>query len=102
MLLEKNYGASHQPVHYTVFVMLGITSGVFGGVFGGVFCQANSKRSKWFHAYPLIKNHPVFEVFLVVPAATLFQFPNMLTREPGDIIIKNLLVDCRSEASAST
>lgn len=98
VLFETNYGTSYQPVHYAVFVVLGIA----GGVFGGVFCQANFKWSKWFRAYPLIKNHPVFEVSLVVLATTLLQFPNPLTREPGDIIIKNLLVDCRSEASAST
>ena len=35
-------------------------------------------------------------------ATTLLQFPNPLTREPSDITIKNLLVDSRSEVSAST
>ncbi|OCL04833.1 chloride channel-like protein 3 [Glonium stellatum] len=98
VLFETNYGTSYQPVHYAVFVVLGIA----GGVFGGVFCQANFKWSKWFRVYPIIKNHPVFEIFLVVLATSVLQFPNPLTREPGDIIIKNLLVDCRSEASAST
>ena len=96
--LETNHGASHQPVHYAVFVVLGIA----GGVFGDVFCQANFKWSKQCRAYPLIKNHPVFEVFLAVLATTLLQFPNPLTREPSDITIKNLLVDSRSEVSAST
>jgi len=31
---------------------------------------------------------------LVVLATALLQYPNPLTREPGDVIIKNLLVDC--------
>jgi chloride channel 3/4/5 len=31
----------------------------------------------------------------VTLATALLQYPNLLTREPGDIIIKNLLVDCR-------
>lgn len=56
--------------------------------------------SKSFRKYSIIKNHPVFEVFLVVLATALLQFPNPLTREPGDIIIKQLLVDCRSPDSS--
>jgi chloride channel 3/4/5 len=49
-----------------------------------------------------LEAHPVFEVFLVVLVTTLLQFPNPLTREPGDIIIKNLLVDCKRPESASS
>ena len=37
----------------------------------------------------------MLEVFLVVLATALIQYPNPLSREPGDIIIKNLLVDCK-------
>lgn len=91
VLFETNYGTSYQPIHYLVFVVLGIA----GGLFGGIFCKANFLWSKTFRKYSIIKNHPVFEVFLVVLATTLLQYPNPLTREPGDIIIKNLLVDCR-------
>ncbi|KAF2496007.1 chloride channel-like protein 3 [Lophium mytilinum] len=98
VLFETNYGTSYSPIHYVVFVVLGIA----GGIFGGIFCKANFKWSKWFRSYGLIKNHPVFEVFLVVLATTLLQYPNPLTREPGDTIIKNLLVDCRSPKSASS
>ncbi len=98
VLFETNYGTAYNATHYLVFVLLGIA----GGLFGGVFCNANFLWSKWFRSYPIIKNHPVFEVFLVVLATTLLQYPNPLTREPGDIIIKNLLVDCTSDASAHT
>lgn len=66
-----------------------------GGVFGGVFCQANFLWSKTFRKYSIISSHPVFELALVVLVTAALQFPNPLTREPGDIIIKNLLVDCR-------
>lgn len=92
VLFETNYGTSYQPVHYLIFVVLGIV----GGLFGGVFCKANFLWSKSFRQIPLIKAYPVFEVFLVVLATALLQYPNPITREPGDIIIKNLLVDCRS------
>ncbi|KAI9820023.1 MAG: hypothetical protein M1827_006594 [Pycnora praestabilis] len=95
VLFETNYGTSYAPVHYLVFVLLGIA----GGLFGGVFCKANFLWSKHFRKYNIIKNHPVFEVFLVVLATGLLQYPNPLTREPGDVIIKNLLVDCQGQSA---
>ncbi|KAK4944414.1 hypothetical protein LTR66_014499 [Elasticomyces elasticus] len=98
VLFETNYGTSYSPVHYLIFVVLGVA----GGIFGGVFCKCNFYWSKWFRGYAVIKNNPVFEVFLVVAATALLQYPNPLTREPGDIIIKNLLVDCRGDVSSSS
>lgn len=92
VLFETSYGTLYSPVHYLVFVVLGIA----GGLFGGVFCKANFLWSKNFRKYAIIKEHPVFEVFLVVLATGLLQYPNPMTREPGDKIIKNLLADCRS------
>jgi len=94
VLFETNYGTTYKAYHYVVFVILGIA----GGVFGGVFCKANFLWSRTFRKFDIIKNHPVFEVFLVVLATALLQYPNPLTREPGDVIIKNLLVDCRDES----
>ncbi len=98
VLFETNYGTSYKAVHYLVFVSLGIA----GGLFGGVFCKLNFLWSKHFRKYSIIKNHPVFEVFLVVLATGLLQYPNPLTREPGDVIIKNLLVDCRGSSASNT
>ncbi|KAF8867233.1 hypothetical protein BDZ45DRAFT_667202 [Acephala macrosclerotiorum] len=96
VLFETNYGVDYEPNHYLVFIFLG----VMGGLFGGIFCKANFLWSKLFRKYSIISNHPVFELALVVLATALLQFPNPLTREPGDVIIKNLLVDCRqSEGS---
>ncbi len=91
VLFETNYGVNYDAVHYIVFIFLGI----MGGLFGGVFCQANFMWSKTFRKYSIISNHPVFELALVVLVTAVLQYPNPLTREPGDIIIKNLLVDCR-------
>ncbi|RMZ75665.1 hypothetical protein DV737_g5194, partial [Chaetothyriales sp. CBS 132003] len=101
VLFETNYGggaSSYQPQHYPVFVLLGVA----GGIFGGVFCKVNFLWSRWFRAFAVIKSNPVFEVFLVVLATAVLQFPNPLTREPGDIIIKNLLVDCTNQAASQT
>lgn len=42
----------------------------------------------------------MFELSLVVLVTALIQYPNPLTREPGDVIIKNLLVDCRQPAGS--
>lgn len=97
VLFETNYGTSYQPSHYLVFIVLGIA----GGVFGGVFCKANFFWSRSFRKYNMIKNHPVFEVSLVVLATALLQYPNPLTREPGDVIIKALLVDCSDQSKAA-
>ncbi|KAL1622716.1 hypothetical protein SLS54_004735 [Diplodia seriata] len=98
VLFETNYGTSYEAIHYLVFVVLGIA----GGLFGGIFCKANFNWSRWFRKLPLIKNHPVFEVFLVALATALLQFPNPLTRDSGDVIIKNLLVSCRDEESSAS
>jgi chloride channel 3/4/5 len=98
VLFETDYGTSYSPIHYLVFIILGIA----GGIFGGVFCKANFMWSKWFRKYPIIKNHPVFEVFLVVLATALLQFPNPIIREPGDVVIKTLLVDCRGAKSSQS
>jgi chloride channel 3/4/5 len=95
VLFETNYGTDYKAVHYLVFVLLGVA----GGVFGGLFCKLNFLWSKWFRQFGVIKKNPVLEVGLVVLATALLQFPNPLTREPGDVIIKNLLVDCNNDAS---
>jgi len=92
ILFETNYGLDYDPIHYLVFILLGVA----GGLFGGVFCKANFLWSKTFRKYSIIGNHPVFELFLVVLVTGLVQYPNPLIREPGDVIIKNLLVDCRN------
>ncbi|TIA54658.1 hypothetical protein D6C77_07665 [Aureobasidium pullulans] len=98
VLFETNYGTSYGAVHYLVFVVLGIA----GGIFGGVFCKLNFLWGKSFRKYAIIKNYPVFEVFLIVLATALLQYPNPLIREPGDMIIKNLLVDCKTDDSAES
>ena len=94
-LYETNYGTSYSPIHYLVFVLLGVA----GGLWGGIFCKCNFLWSKSFRQFKIIKNNPVFEVFLVVLATALLQYPNPMTREPGDKIIRNLLQDCRTNKS---
>lgn len=95
-LYETKYGTSYSPIHYLVFILLGVA----GGVWGGLFCRCNFLWSKSFRQFKIIKNYPVFEVFLVVLATGLLQYPNPMTREPGDKIISNLLQDCsRSDES---
>lgn len=96
VLFETDYGTSYEASHYVVFVLLGVA----GGIFGGIFCKANFFWSKSFRSFSIIKDHPVFEVLLVVLATGLLQYPNPLTRESGDVIIKNLLVDCRHSQDA--
>jgi chloride channel 3/4/5 len=94
VLFETKWSGSYKAYHYPVFILLG----VLGGIFGGLFCRLNFLWSRWFRSFSLIKTHPVFEVSLIVLATTLLQFPNPLTREPGDVTIKALLVDCTTLA----
>ncbi|KAI9686668.1 MAG: hypothetical protein M1820_010596 [Bogoriella megaspora] len=91
VLFETNYGTSYEAVHYLIFVLLGIA----GGLFGGIFCRANYAWSKWFRSFDLIKRYSVFEVALVVLVTALLQYPHPVIREPGDKVIKDLLIDCR-------
>ncbi|KAI7552583.1 CLC voltage-gated chloride channel [Hortaea werneckii] len=98
VLFEAHYGTSYSAIHYLVFVVLGIA----GGVFGGLFCKLNFIWSRWFRSFRLIKEHPVLEVFLVVLVTALMQYPNPITRGPGDAIIKHLLVDCKDETSVDS
>lgn len=98
VLFETHYGASYGLSHYLIFILLGIV----GGLFGGAFCRLNFLWSKWFRSFSIIKNNPVLEVALVVLATALLQFPNPLTRDPNDVLISNLFVDCRDSASAAT
>ncbi|KAF5545447.1 CLC chloride channel [Fusarium phyllophilum] len=90
VLFETNYGVNYDALHYLVFVILGVC----GGIFGGVFCRANFLWSKSFRKISLIKNNPVFELALVTLITAVLQFPNMLIRETGDIVMQRLLVDC--------
>lgn len=92
VLFETNYGTSYEPVHYLIFILLGVA----GGIFGGLFSRLNYLWAKFFRSFSIIKNNPVFEVFLVVLVTVFLQYPNPLTREPGDIVLKNLLVDCKT------
>ncbi|CEF79634.1 hypothetical protein FGSG_04598 [Fusarium graminearum PH-1] len=90
VLFETNYGVNYDALHYLVFVVLGIC----GGVFGGVFCRANFLWAKSFRKISIIKNWPVFELALVALVTAVLQFPNVLIRETGDIVMQRLLVDC--------
>lgn len=98
VLFETDYGDDYKPIHYLVFIALGIV----GGIFGGVFCRANYLWSSRFRKLPIIKDHPVFEVFLVVLATAALQYPNPMIRDPGDVVMTRLLVDCREPRTRHT
>ncbi|CAI4213593.1 unnamed protein product [Parascedosporium putredinis] len=74
VLFETNYGVNYQLVHYTTFCEFSVV--------------------QVFPADPLIKRNPVFELALVALITALLQYPNQLIRDPGDIVMERLLVDC--------
>lgn len=99
VLFETHYNIpQYTPMHYAVFILLGLA----GGLFGGVFCRLNLLWSRHFRALPFIKRSPLLETLLVLTLTTLLQYPNPLTRQPGDTLIKTLLTDCRDPASTDT
>ncbi|KAM7184536.1 Cl channel CLC-3 [Naviculisporaceae sp. PSN 640] len=94
VLFETGYGVDYEAVHYLVFVGLG----VMGGIYGGIFCRANYLWSKWFRRLKFIReSSPVVELLLVVFITALLQYPNLLIRQTGDVVMEELLVDCSRE-----
>lgn len=65
-----------------------------------MFCKANFLWSKSFRKISIIRDHPVLELSIVVLATALLQFPNRLIRPTGDIVMEELLVDCREAPTA--
>jgi chloride channel 3/4/5 len=97
VLFETNYGKVYEAQHYFVFIMLG----VFGGIWGGTFTRSNIIWAKWFRSLKMIRKHPVFEVFVIVMITAALQYPNPATRDRGDVIIRDMLVDCSTLSDKS-
>ncbi|KAH0606437.1 uncharacterized protein H6S33_004098 [Morchella sextelata] len=94
ILFETSYKTTYSPLDYLFFVFLGIS----GGAFGAAFCKANFLWSKKFRKIPVIRNHPVLEVFAVVALTGILQYPNPITRQGGDSLIKSMLVECTKDS----
>ncbi|KAF2664502.1 hypothetical protein BT63DRAFT_448491 [Microthyrium microscopicum] len=92
VLFETQYGSSYTTLHYLLFIFLGIA----GGIWGGTFTRMNFLWARWFRSFSIIKEYPVFEVFLVTAAVACLQFPDPATRAPYVGIIRGLLVDCKN------
>jgi chloride channel 3/4/5 len=97
VLFETNYGKVYQAQHYLVFVALGVC----GGLWGGTFTRANMIWAKWFRSLKVIHNNPIFEVFVIVMITAALQYPNPATRARGDVIIRDMLVDCSTLKAAT-
>ncbi|KAF2401409.1 Clc chloride channel [Trichodelitschia bisporula] len=88
LVLRTNYDASYQPVHYLIFMILGVA----GGLFGGLFCPVNAAWLRW------MKGSPIYSLVIV---SAILQFQNPIIRQPGNAMIKTLLLDCRDPSHAS-
>lgn len=89
VLFQVEYDDDHSWKVEELFVFAAL--GVAGGIFGGVFCKLNFIWSKWFRGFSIIKNHQCLEVFFIVMATTLLQYPNEYTRIGGDQLIGEML-----------
>ncbi|CCG83289.1 putative Voltage-gated chloride channel [Taphrina deformans PYCC 5710] len=85
--IEYDSESSWEAKELLVFAGLGVA----GGVFGGIFCRMNYLWARWFRSFKIIKQSPVLEVFLIVCATSLLQYPNIYTRVSGDKLIGDML-----------
>lgn len=92
VLFDNRYDVEYGFFHYVGFVFLGVC----GGLFGGIFCQSHFKWTNTFRQLGFIKSSPVLEVSIVALITALVQYPNLLIRDTGDIVMEHLLVDCNS------
>lgn len=99
IMFQVEYDDEHSWRAQDLIVFAGL--GVVGGLFGGVFCRMNYIWSKWFRSFKLIKSSQCFEVFLIVCATTLLQYPNIYTRVSGDKLIGEML-DAKKEVESWT
>ncbi|KAJ9141720.1 hypothetical protein NKR23_g7671 [Pleurostoma richardsiae] len=75
VLYESDYGENHGIVQYLVFMFLGIGGGIF-------------ERGSW------------TEDFLTALVMALFQYPHRLIRRRGDIVMPELLANCKGPTEA--
>ena len=79
-----------------IFILLG----VMGGVLGALFIKASRIWARTFRRIPMIKNHPVFEVFLVALVTGLVSFWNRYTKLPVAELLFELASPCNTFSSS--
>lgn len=92
VLLETHYSHDWHSLELLIFLFLG----VFGGLYGSLFCKLNIHWAKTFRKLNFIKQHPVFEVFIVTLLTAIISYHNPYTKLGGTELVSHLLRECNN------
>lgn len=90
VLFELEYFSDWSPIELIFFIIIGIT----GGIFGALFVKFVHWWPKKFRTLKPIKNHPVFEVFLVSALTGIITFWNPYTKQASAELVLDLATPC--------
>lgn len=92
VLLETHYSHEWHSLELFIFLFLGL----FGGLYGSLFCKFNIHWAKTFRRLSFIKNHPIFEVFIVTLFTAIISYHNPYTKLGGTELVSHLLKECNN------
>ncbi|KAI5950747.1 hypothetical protein KGF54_003821 [Candida jiufengensis] len=90
VLFELEYYSDWRPIELLFFVIIGIS----GGIFGAAFVKFINWWPKKFRTLKLIKDKPLFEVFLVATLTGLITFWNPYTKQASAELVLDLATSC--------
>lgn len=90
VLFEVRYHLDWKFFELATFIF----TGAVGGVLGGLFIKASRFWAKTFRRIPVIKKHPLLEVFLVALVTGLISFWNRYTKLPVTELLFELASPC--------
>jgi chloride channel 3/4/5 len=90
VLFEVRYIIDWKLFELIAFILLG----VLGGLLGALFIKASRLWAKTFRRITMIKQYPIFEVFLVAVATGLVGFWNRYTKLPVAELLFELAAPC--------
>jgi chloride channel 3/4/5 len=90
VLFEVRYHLDWKFFELATFIF----TGVVGGVLGALFIKASRFWAKSFRRIPLIKGHPLLEVFIVALVTGLISFWNRYTKLPVTELLFELASPC--------
>lgn len=98
VLFEVRYLTDWMFFELGAFILLGI----LGGATGALFIKASRIWAKTFRRVPVIKKHPMFEVFLVAVLTGIVSFWNRYTRLPVAELLFELSSPCSTFSDTGT
>lgn len=92
VLFELQYSSDWRPVELVFFVLIGVA----GGIFGAAFVKFVNWWPRKFREWRPVKNHPIFEVFLVSLFTGVVTFWNPHTKQASSELVLDLATPCKN------